>query len=78
MINLDPDDKTALQDALRDLDYPATRGKLVELAKENNAPRHAIAAILELPENADFHDPAELREALGIDVPGVKPTGGWE
>ena len=78
MINLDPEDKTALENALRDLDYPATRGKLVELANENKALGHAIAAILELPETADFHDPAQLREALGIDVPGVKPTGGWE
>ena len=78
MIKLNPDDKTALQDALRDLDYPATREKVVELAKENNAPRDAIAAILELPETADFHDPVQLRQALGIDVPGVKPTGGWE
>ena len=78
MINLKPGDKTALQDALRNLDYPATREKLVELAKENNAPRDAITAILELPETADFHDPAQLRQALGIDVPGVKPSGGWQ
>lgn len=78
MINLNQDDRTALQDALKNLDYPATREKVVELAKENNAPRHAIAAILELPETADFHDPGQLRQALGIDVPGVKPTGGWE
>ena len=78
MTHLDPDEKTALQDALKDLDYPATREKVVELAKENNAPRHAIAAILDLPETADFHDPAQLRQALGIDVPGVKPAGGWE
>ena len=78
MINLKPGDKTALQDALRNLDYPATREKVVELAKENNAPRDAITAILELPETADFHDPAQLRQALGIDVPGVKPSGGWQ
>lgn len=78
MININPDDKTALEHALSNLDYPATREKVVELAKENNAPREAIAAILELPETADFHDPAQLRQALGIDVPGVKPTSGWQ
>ena len=78
MTKINPDDKTALQDALKNLDYPATREKVVELAKENNAPRDAIAAILDLPETTDFHDPDQLREALGIDVPGFKPTGGWE
>ena len=78
MTHLDPDEKTALQDALKDLDYPATREKVVELAKENNAPRDAIAAILQLPETADFHDSAQLQQALGIAVPGVKPAGGWE
>jgi len=78
MAKLNPDEKVALEEALRDLDYPAPRGKVVELAKSNNAPRHAIEAILELPETADFRDPEQLRQALDIDVPGVRPSGGWE
>ena len=78
MPNLTPDEKIALQDALRNLDYPAPREKLIELAKENNAPRRALELLLELPETADFHDASQLRDALGIDVPGVQPRGGWE
>jgi len=78
MPKLDAQEKVALQEALRDLDYPAPRGKVVELAKANNAPPRAIEAILELPETADFHDPDQLRRALDIDVPGVRPSGGWE
>lgn len=75
---LNPDDKAALERALRDLDYPAPRDKVLEIAKMNNAPAQAILAIEQLPETADFHDGNQLRDALGIDVPGVRPTGGWE
>jgi uncharacterized protein DUF2795 len=75
---LNPDDKTALELALRELDYPAPRNKVLEMAKMNDAPRRVLEAIMELPETADFHDRSQLHDALGIDVPGMKPTGGWE
>ena len=75
---LNADDKAALEHALRELDYPAPRDKVLEIAMMNNAPGAAIDAIRELPETADFHDREQLRNALGIDVPGIRPTGGWE
>ena len=78
MPGLSPDDKAALEYALRELDYPAPRDKVLEVARMNDAPRGAIDAILALSETADFHNRDQLHDALGIDVPGVRPTAGWE
>jgi len=75
---MNADDKTALEHALQEVDYPAPRAKLIEIAMSNNAPIAAIDALRELPETADFHDAEALRQALGVNVPGVRPTGGWE
>lgn len=78
MTNLTAETKAALETALKDLDYPAPRSKLIEVARINHAPPSAIAALLTLPETADFPDAGRLREALGVDVPGVHPGREWE
>jgi hypothetical protein len=64
--------------ALRGLDFPAPRNKLIAKAQENGAPDRIIEAIRQLPETADFHDADELSLALGVRVPEEKPRGGWE
>ena len=66
-----------LEEALRGLDYPAPRGKLVAKALENGASPAVISRILELPETADFLTPDELRRAIGAAVAGEQPHG-WE
>jgi hypothetical protein len=64
--------------ALRGLDFPAPRNKLIAKAQENGAPDRIMEAIRELPETADFHDADELSQVLGVRVPEEKPRGGWE
>jgi hypothetical protein len=71
------DRRRDLEDALRGLDYPAPRSKLVAKAFENGASRAAIARILELPETADFLNEEQLHRVLGVTVPGAHPRG-WE
>lgn len=66
-----------LEEALRGLDYPAPRGKLVATALSNGASREVIARLLELPETADFIDEEALYRALGVRVAGTHPHG-WE
>ena len=66
-----------LEDALRGLDYPAPRGKLVATALANGASPEAVRRILELPETADFLNEEELHLTLGVTVPGEHPHG-WE
>jgi hypothetical protein len=78
MTDLTAEDKAALETALKDLDYPAPRNKLIEVARINNAPPTAVAALRTLPETADFPNAARLREALGLNVPGVHPGREWE
>jgi hypothetical protein len=72
--NTPPDD---LQTALRGLDYPATRSKLVTVALQNGASRAIIDRILELPETADFVDEDALERVFGVRVPGAHPEG-WQ
>ena len=64
--------------ALRGLDFPAPRNKLIAKAQENGAPDQIVDAIRELPETADFHDADELGQVLGVRLPDVRPGGGWE
>lgn len=64
--------------ALRGLDFPAPRNKLIAKAQENGAPDRIIEAIRELPETTDFHDADELSQALGVRIPEERPRGGWE
>lgn len=66
-----------LEAALRGLDYPAPRSKLVSTAMANGASPAAIDRLLELPETADFLNEEALRRTLGVDVPGERPRG-WE
>jgi glyoxylase-like metal-dependent hydrolase (beta-lactamase superfamily II) len=61
-------DDRDLRDALRGLDFPAPRNKLIAKAIENGAAPEVIARIRELPETADYHDPQALKDALGVDV----------
>jgi hypothetical protein len=74
-----PNDPTTkeLEDALRGLDYPAPRAKLVTTARANGGSPAAIRRILELPETADFVNEEELRRTLGVTVSGTHPHG-WE
>ena len=74
-----PNDPTTkeLEDALRGLDYPAPRAKLVTIARTNGASPEALRRILELPETADFVNEEELRRTLGVSVSGTHPHG-WE
>ena len=74
-----PKDPTTkeLEDALRGLDYPAPRAKLVTTARANGASPEVVKRILELPETADFVNQEELHRTLGVNVPGEQPHG-WE
>ena len=66
-----------LEAALRGLDYPAPRGKLVAVARANGASPETVNRLLELPETADFLNEEDLRRKLGITVRGERPHG-WE
>ena len=66
-----------LEAALRGLDFPAPRNKLVAKAIENGASPAALGRILELPETADFHDEDEVRRVLGVTIRAEHPHG-WE
>ena len=63
--------------ALRGLDYPAPRSKLLSVAELNHASARVRDCILELPETADFLNEEELRRTFGITVHGEQPHG-WE
>jgi Protein of unknown function (DUF2795) len=63
--------------ALRGLDYPAPRNKLIATALENGASREVIDRLHELSETADFRNAEQLQSALGILVPGSQPRG-WQ
>lgn len=66
-----------LEAALRGLDYPAPRAKLLTVATLNHASPEVVNRILELPETADFLNEEQLRDTLGVTVPGEHPHG-WE
>jgi hypothetical protein len=66
-----------LEAALRGLDYPAPRNKLLVAARMNGAPPEVIDRLAELPETADFVNEEQLRRALGVTVAGERPHG-WE
>jgi len=74
-----PNDPTTgeLEDALRGLDFPAPRAKLLTAAHANGASPAVVQRILELPETADFVNEEELRRTLGVTVTGTHPHG-WE
>ena len=72
------DDLTkAMEAALRGIDYPATRAKLLLQAVENHASPAVIARLQALPETADFLNEQQLQDELGVNVPGVH-SHGWE
>jgi hypothetical protein len=66
-----------LEEALRGLDYPAPRAKLVSVALANGASAETVGRLLELPETADFLNEEQLHRELGVRVPGEHPHG-WE
>ena len=66
-----------LEEALRGLDYPAPRAKLVTVALANSASPAVVRRIMELPETADFVNEDELHRTLGVSVSGTHPHG-WE
>ncbi len=67
-----------LEEALRGLDYPAPRGKLIFKAMENLAPPAVFERLRQLPESADFRTPEQLRDAIGVFIPPTRPQGGWQ
>ena len=71
-------DQSDLAYALRGLDFPAPRNKLIAKAIENQASPDVVARIRELPETADFLSPADVRKAFGVDIPDVTRPHGWE
>lgn len=72
------EERDELERALQGLDYPAPRNKLVSLAVANQAPQQVIDRLMQLEETADFMTEDDLRNALGVTVPGERPEGGWE
>ena len=66
-----------LETALRGLDYPAPRSKLLTVAALNHASVDVMNRLLALPETADFLNEEQLRETFGITVHGAQPHG-WE
>ncbi len=56
-------DPAALEQALRGLDYPATRGALVSTARDNNADDAIVDALLGIPEQ-NYRDAAEVAQAV--------------
>ena len=74
-----PQDPTTkeLEEALRGLDYPAPRAKLLTVAHLNRASPEVISRLLALPETADFLNEEQLHRVLGVTVPGEHPHG-WE
>ena len=67
-----------LREALRGLDFPAPRNKLIAKALENGAPPEVIERIRQLPETGDYMDPKSLKDALGVELPDVHPGREWE
>jgi hypothetical protein len=66
-----------MEAALRGLDYPAPRAKLLEVAGLNHASSRVMNRILSLPETADFLNEEQLRKEFGVTVHGEHPHG-WE
>lgn len=66
-----------LEEALRGIEYPAPRARLLTQAYQNSAPQQVIDRLLELPETADFVNEEQLRRALGVTVHGAQ-SHGWE
>ncbi|SOY67343.1 conserved hypothetical protein [Cupriavidus taiwanensis] len=56
-------DPAALEQALRGLDYPATRGALVSAARDNNADDAIVDALLGIPEQ-NYRNAAEVAQAV--------------
>ncbi|SOZ38555.1 DUF2795 domain-containing protein [Cupriavidus neocaledonicus] len=56
-------DPAALEQALRGLDYPATRGALISTARDNHAEDAIVDALLGIPEQ-NYRDAAEVAQAV--------------
>lgn len=56
-------DPAALEQALRGLDYPATRGALISTARDNNADDAIVDALLGIPEQ-NYRDAGEVAQAV--------------
>ena len=60
-----------IEKALKGLNYPANRQKLVQQAKSNNASHDVINAIQNLPENK-FNSPTDVAKAWGEERRGTQ------
>ena len=77
MTRSDDPTPSEIESALRGLDYPAPRAKLLEVAALNHASARVVNRILSLPETADFLNEEQLRKKFGATVHGTHPHG-WE
>jgi hypothetical protein len=75
MGELTSDQRRRIVDALRGLDFPAPRNKLISTALQNGAGQEVLDLPQQFPETADFH---ELHAVLGVEIPETRPPGGWE
>ena len=55
---------TEIQQALKGMDYPASKQDLVQQAKNNNASQDIIQTIQNLPQN-QFNSPTDVQKAFG-------------
>ena len=70
------DFKEQLQLALRGLDYPATIGKVITVALQNDA-SPAVVERIRNSNTADFLNADVLEREFGVRVTGEQPHG-WE
>ncbi len=54
-----------VQQSLGGIDYPADKGKLVNYAKQHGGSNDIVNALNKLPGDKEFHDAADVNEALG-------------
>ena len=55
---------TEIQQALKGMDYPASKQELMQQAKKNNANQNVMQAIENLPEQK-FNSPTDVQKAWG-------------
>ncbi|HEX3013498.1 MAG TPA: DUF2795 domain-containing protein [Methanobacterium sp.] len=55
---------TEIQQALKGMDYPASKQELMQQAKKNNAGQNVMQAIENLPEQK-FNSPTDVQKAWG-------------
>ncbi|HUD11933.1 MAG TPA: DUF2795 domain-containing protein [Candidatus Saccharimonadia bacterium] len=57
-----------IEEHLEGASYPADRDHLVQTAKRNDAPRHVVMFLEQIPPDRTFNKPGEITELLIIDT----------